>query len=515
MKTLERGRGRSLGALPRRRSLPIALLPVQVQTRYVTRGGKPQLLVRVYPDELHLDAHEPAPDRGRGRVGQEGVAARLARRTRDKEAERLAWTQLAERFGARRAEWIARKLRPTNLKAAAEARRRCSRRPARSATRRRPAADARAAPARPLGRARLPGRAARAARGGRADPGDAAGRAGVRRRAAAGARRPAGCRSTRACAGWSTSRRPRRSAWASASRSRPSSRPGTLDTLLVLGVNAKLDARRPAAPRSRRCSTRSTTRAGSRSSRRARRPTTRPRRHRLQPPRPRPPAPSFESVPAAAKSGLGGRGRRAPARRSGPRSLAGLDGAARTDELDARHLQTALWPVTGGYYLDQIMGSPEGQPATFTAAQLDAARRYFVDFVRALGPLPTLRAGRQPYGLLPVDVARPLRRRRRPARRASSTACASCAARGGAALPGVPRLAGRRRPGRARRGAADAAGVGRLLGAARVRQPVLRADDRVREPAQPAPAGPRDAAPRAARSPRWRRPRRARSASST
>src|SRR5262249_59175203 len=35
---------------------------------------------------------------------------------RDRATERLAWTQVAERFGARRAEWVARKLRPTNLK---------------------------------------------------------------------------------------------------------------------------------------------------------------------------------------------------------------------------------------------------------------------------------------------------------------------------------------------------------------------------------------------------------------
>ena len=47
-----------VGALPAA-SLPVALLPVQVQTRFVTRDGKPQLLVRVYPDELHLDGHEP------------------------------------------------------------------------------------------------------------------------------------------------------------------------------------------------------------------------------------------------------------------------------------------------------------------------------------------------------------------------------------------------------------------------------------------------------------------------
>ena len=88
------------------------------------------------------------------------------------------------------------------------------------------------------------------------------------------------------------------------------------------------------------------------------------------------------------------------------------------------------------------MGSPEGQPATFTDAQLDAARRYFVDSVRALGPAPTLRAGRQPYGVLPGHVARalpagagragPLRRQPAlPARRVEGGASGRAAARAG------------------------------------------------------------------------------------
>ena len=88
---------------------------------------------------------------------------------------------------------------------------------------------------------------------------------------------------------------------------------------------------------------------------------------------------------------------------SAPRSLAGLEGAARTDELDARHLQTALWPLTGGYFLDQIMGSPAGRAGdVHRRSSSTPPRRHFARRRPRARPAPTLRAGRQPYGVLPV-----------------------------------------------------------------------------------------------------------------
>jgi hypothetical protein len=97
MKTLEQAKA-LVGPLPAA-SLPVALLPVQVQTRFVTRDGAPELLVRVYPDELHLDAHQPALSAAEIEWGRK--AWRLAwQNKRDSEAERLAWTQLSERSAA-------------------------------------------------------------------------------------------------------------------------------------------------------------------------------------------------------------------------------------------------------------------------------------------------------------------------------------------------------------------------------------------------------------------------------
>ncbi|PWT73781.1 MAG: hypothetical protein C5B46_04990, partial [Proteobacteria bacterium] len=73
--------------------------------------------------------------------------------------------------------------------------------------------------------------------------------------------------------------------------------------------------------------------------------------------------------------------------------------ASLIEQLDARQMATALWPATWGYYLLNLVG------VDGTGLTLDTiawAREHFIANVRAFGPLPTLRVGRQPYGVLPV-----------------------------------------------------------------------------------------------------------------
>jgi hypothetical protein len=77
-----------------------------------------------------------------------------------------------------------------------------------------------------------------------------------------------------------------------------------------------------------------------------------------------------------------------------------VDGHARTEGEDAGVMNRALWPATLGYFLAQIV-----HPRVEVAAIVEA-RAWFKDHVRAAGPLPTIRVGRVPYGVLPASSLR-------------------------------------------------------------------------------------------------------------
>jgi hypothetical protein len=57
---------------------------------------------------------------------------------------------------------------------------------------------------------------------------------------------------------------------------------------------------------------------------------------------------------------------------------------------------TALWPATFGYFLDQMM-SPQ-----LSASQQEVIRQFALATARARGPLPAVRTGATPYGVLPA-----------------------------------------------------------------------------------------------------------------
>jgi hypothetical protein len=74
-----------------------------------------------------------------------------------------------------------------------------------------------------------------------------------------------------------------------------------------------------------------------------------------------------------------------------PLSQAGLNWSAM--EQDAA---TALWPGTWGYFLEQMVRLQAHD------AEAENWRRWMLERLRPAGPLPTLRVGNQPYGILPL-----------------------------------------------------------------------------------------------------------------
>lgn len=98
--------------------VPVALLPVGLETRFV--GDT--LLVRVIPDEIHVEDHEPElsdaeVDAGRGfwrALWRAGTAEPAAT-----DAERNAWVALASAIGSsRRAAWVADRTAPSSARPA-------------------------------------------------------------------------------------------------------------------------------------------------------------------------------------------------------------------------------------------------------------------------------------------------------------------------------------------------------------------------------------------------------------
>lgn len=105
------GRGRPT---PLSAGQPILLAPVRLETRFVrsaTPNEQYDLLVRIYPDQLALDSHNPELNRS------ELDAARNYRTIisapddpEDPQRNAAAWRELVRKFGEGRARWLARRV---------------------------------------------------------------------------------------------------------------------------------------------------------------------------------------------------------------------------------------------------------------------------------------------------------------------------------------------------------------------------------------------------------------------
>lgn len=97
---------------PARNQDPVLLLPVRLEAVYATSAdGGTELRVRVYPDDVHVDSHEPGLTEGEQAVGRTYWTAVHAATT-DQERSR-AWEVLVQGAG-HRAAWVREALTPTN-----------------------------------------------------------------------------------------------------------------------------------------------------------------------------------------------------------------------------------------------------------------------------------------------------------------------------------------------------------------------------------------------------------------
>lgn len=86
-----------------------------------------------------------------------------------------------------------------------------------------------------------------------------------------------------------------------------------------------------------------------------------------------------------------------------PELVAGLPGADDDQQGRARAFHTALWSTTWGDAIEHLTRAGRAdQEKRLDSPKLDALQDHWIDHVRGRGPLPAIRIGRQPYGILPI-----------------------------------------------------------------------------------------------------------------
>lgn len=366
-------------------SVPLVLLPVRIETRF-TRDQR-ALRVRVFPDDIHIDALDAGVTDAEGQAASDYWTA--VWRATDADAE-TAFRTLTARVGARRAQWVATATRPTNLDLMATDAAPMLRAP--------PPRSRRAAVARLMPDAftvvAIQGEA-RSSRTGKALLPEI-----VVGLFAGDGSKPVDINGIKVPAGGEWMADYDKAEELGMAVTVPLSQPGRVDRLLVYGIKRSLDRDQARAelesqllahrctggvafvPQGTPTNNTETNRAGWQRGVEPRAPVLKP-------------APIDANSNAAVLAGALG---------IDASALAELEHATDREQLRARAMNIAMWGPSWGGFLDKINRvGPNG--ATLSDAAREDVRLFHRDHVRGRGPLPALRIGDQPYAFLPVSSA--------------------------------------------------------------------------------------------------------------
>lgn len=365
---------------------PLVLLPLRLETRFTSDGSA--LRVRIYHDVVHVESLDEGVDEDERQAGLAYWQAVWA--AADGQA---AWLALVEAVGARRAAWVREALQPLNLAARPHAAPEFPEPP----TRERGAACARTLPDRFFVRVEQDGAPPATERG---EPIPDVLPVGPPQRDDAVALQPAddGLPAIDASLHWLVDYEAARMHGMAVTVPLP--RPGRpVRRVLVYGVRSGLDSARSAERLERLIrSHRFTDGAAFVPQGTPTNNTDTARTAWSAQPSAAPPA--VEAAPTGAGSNAA-----VAARALGiaEAALSPLDGAGDAEQARAAAFHTALWTTTWGDAIEHLTpaGRANGDRRLSNDA-LDAVRDHWVAHVRGRGPLPLLRLGRQPYGLLPV-----------------------------------------------------------------------------------------------------------------
>jgi hypothetical protein len=100
--------------------LPFLLLPVRIETRFMTVGDRRELWVRIFPDDIAVHTHEKnltSDELSAGKTYWQELwhARQESDATKRQVIEKGAWRALAEAYGGTRAAWITRQTMPVTL----------------------------------------------------------------------------------------------------------------------------------------------------------------------------------------------------------------------------------------------------------------------------------------------------------------------------------------------------------------------------------------------------------------